>query len=158
MTTDHHHRRLRSSFEAAAAPSCSRFQNALTLALLPGFQPRTRPSCTTRISRIRSWLTSMSEQQKNAGTCANYRCSCLTILHGSQFVPDALPLLALILVHYDKFVFSSATIFGMLVTLHLSTPTPGTNLVSTKRHSTAYTDFSYLLLYLNMYTDQSYRE
>ncbi|GJE90152.1 hypothetical protein PsYK624_062770 [Phanerochaete sordida] len=38
---------------------------------------------------------------------------------------------------YDKFVFSSAAVFGMLNDLHLTTPVPGTNLVSTQRYSTA---------------------
>jgi hypothetical protein len=38
---------------------------------------------------------------------------------------------------YDKFVFSSAAVFGMLADVHLSTPVPGTKLVSTKRYSTA---------------------
>lgn len=38
---------------------------------------------------------------------------------------------------YDKFVFSSAAVSGMLDDLHLATPVLGTALVSTKRYSTA---------------------
>ncbi|EKM54882.1 uncharacterized protein PHACADRAFT_96377 [Phanerochaete carnosa HHB-10118-sp] len=38
---------------------------------------------------------------------------------------------------YDKFVFSSAAVFGMLDDMHLTTPVPGTDLISTQRYSTA---------------------
>ncbi|PSR72625.1 hypothetical protein PHLCEN_2v11509 [Hermanssonia centrifuga] len=47
----------------------------------------------------------------------------MTISYGLQF--------------YDKFVFSSAAVFGMLADLDLTTPVPGTNQVSTARYSTA---------------------
>jgi hypothetical protein len=41
-------------------------------------------------------------------------------------------------------VFSSAAVFGMLVDLYLCTSFPETNLVSTKRYSTAYAHLSIL--------------
>ncbi|EIN12276.1 MFS general substrate transporter [Punctularia strigosozonata HHB-11173 SS5] len=47
----------------------------------------------------------------------------LTISYGLQF--------------YDKFVFSSAAVFGMLADLDLTTPVPGTTKVSTQRYSNA---------------------
>jgi hypothetical protein len=48
-------------------------------------------------------------------------------------------------------VLSSAAVFGMLADLHLSTPVPGTNLVSTKRYSTAYVHSSSLIYFLLAY-------
>jgi hypothetical protein len=81
-----------------------------------------------------------------------------TILYGLQFVHDAFYSLGSILVcadmllrQYEKLVFSSAAVFGMLADLHLSTPVPGTNLVSTKRYSTAYVHSSSLIYFLLAY-------
>lgn len=78
----------------------------------------------------------------------------LTFSYGLQFVSDyaLIFVCARILTYclfswgtrrqYDKFVFSSAAVFGMLNDLHLTTPVPGTNLVSTQRYSTAYAPLS----------------
>lgn len=64
----------------------------------------------------------------------------LTISYGLQFVSSTAHAhhhTLLTVLQYDKFVFSSAAVFGMLNDLHLTTPVPGTTLVSTQRYSTA---------------------
>ncbi len=48
---------------------------------------------------------------------------------------------------YDKFVFSSAAVFGMIADLDLQTPVPGTKTFSTQRYSTAYVR-SYILKFV----------
>jgi hypothetical protein len=48
---------------------------------------------------------------------------------------------------YDKFVFSSAAVFGMLADLQLEEPVPGTKLMNTERYSTAYEAFPPVLTY-----------
>jgi hypothetical protein len=55
----------------------------------------------------------------------------------------------MLLRQHDKLVFSSAAVFGMLTDLHLSTPVPGTKLVSTKRYFTAYVH-SYSLVHFSL--------
>ena len=75
----------------------------------------------------------------------------LTFSYGLQFVSrvarvfsaSILTDIRLLYLQYDKFVFSSAAVFGMLNDLHLTTPVPGTNLVSTQRYSTAYAPLSF---------------